>query len=102
MHAQPGLAVGLDWLGAPLADSSVAGRLRTVAAPGEPVLAEALTRRERTVLAMMGQAMSAQDIAIDLFLSVNTVKSHQKSIYRKLLVTRRNDAVRRGRELEII
>ena len=73
-----------------------------VVAPGEPVLAEPLTRRERPVLAMMGQAMSAQDIAIDLFLSINTVKTHQKSIYRKLLVTRRNDAVRRGRELEII
>jgi LuxR family transcriptional regulator, maltose regulon positive regulatory protein len=102
MHAQPGLAVDLDWLGAPLADGSAAGRLRLVAAPGEPVLTEPLTRRERTVLAMMGQAMSAQDIAIDLFLSVNTVKTHQKSIYRKLLVTRCNDAVRRGRELGII
>jgi LuxR family transcriptional regulator, maltose regulon positive regulatory protein len=33
---------------------------------------------------------------------VNTIKTHQKSIYRKLSVARRNDAVRRGRELQII
>ena len=67
---------------------------REAAQPVEP-----LTERERTVLARMAQAMSIEDIAADLFLSVNTIKTHQRSIYRKLSVSRRNDAVRRAREL---
>ncbi len=53
------------------------------------------------LLNRMAQAMSIEDIAADLFLSINTIKTHQKSIYRKLSVTRRNDAVRRARELQI-
>ena len=54
------------------------------------------------MLNRMAQAMSIEDIAADLFLSINTIKTHQKSIYRKLAVARRNDAVRRARELQII
>ena len=67
---------------------------------GPPV--ERLTERETTVLVRMAQAMSAEDIANDLFLSVNTVKTHQRSIYRKLAVSRRNDAVRRARDLGLV
>jgi LuxR family maltose regulon positive regulatory protein len=94
--------------GRALADRSVTGdhqpahRVGGPFADTVPVVTEPLTDRERTVLARMGQAMSTEDIAVELFLSVNTIKTHQKSIYRKLSVARRNDAVRRGRELQII
>lgn len=67
-----------------------------------PVLVEPLTSRERAVLASMAQVMSTADIAAELHISVNTVKTHQKSLYRKLSVARAHDAVRRGRELELI
>jgi LuxR family maltose regulon positive regulatory protein len=46
--------------------------------------------------------MSTQEIAADLHVSVNTVKTHLKSLYRKLGVGRRTEAVRRARELGLL
>ncbi|MFJ1969108.1 LuxR C-terminal-related transcriptional regulator [Streptomyces sp. NPDC087903] len=66
-----------------------------------PVI-EPLSEREREVLGRLAQTMSTEEIAADLFLSVNTVKTHLKSIYRKLAVTRRGEAVRRSRELRLL
>ncbi|MEU6623294.1 LuxR C-terminal-related transcriptional regulator [Streptomyces litmocidini] len=68
--------------------------------PGTPV--EELSGREREVLERLARAMSAEDIAADLCVSVNTVKTHLKSAYRKLSVHRRNEAVRRARELRLL
>jgi LuxR family maltose regulon positive regulatory protein len=45
---------------------------------------------------------STEEIAADLHVSVNTVKTHLKSIYRKLAVSRRSDAVRRARERRLL
>ncbi|MFJ9719811.1 LuxR C-terminal-related transcriptional regulator [Streptomyces sp. NPDC101213] len=67
-----------------------------------PVLVERLSGRERDVLQRLAQMMSTEDIAADLFVSVNTVKTHLKSVYRKLSVNRRGDAVRRARELRLL
>ncbi|MFF7467834.1 LuxR C-terminal-related transcriptional regulator [Streptomyces sp. NPDC008092] len=67
-------------------------------ADSPPLLVEELSGREREVLGRLAQMMSTQEIAADLFVSVNTVKTHLKSIYRKLGVGRRGDAVRRARE----
>jgi ATP/maltotriose-dependent transcriptional regulator MalT len=67
-----------------------------------PGLVEPLTEREQTVLARMAEAKSTDDIAAELYLSINTVRTHQKNIHRKLSVARRNDAVRRGRQLGLI
>ena len=65
-------------------------------------LLEPLSTREREVLRFLPTMMSNADIASELFVSVNTVKTHVKSIYRKLEVTRRQDAVRRARQLHIL
>lgn len=46
--------------------------------------------------------MSTEEIAADLFLSVNTIKTHLRNIYRKLAVTRRGEAVRRAREAGLL
>ncbi|MFI6370243.1 LuxR C-terminal-related transcriptional regulator [Streptomyces sp. NPDC050546] len=74
------------------------------AAPdGPPELAvEELSARERDVLRRVAEMMSTEEIAADLHVSVNTVKTHLKSIYRKLAVTRRGDAVRRARERRLL
>ena len=61
-----------------------------------------LTDRERAVLPYLATHLKAGEIASDLYLSVNTVKSHQQAIYRKLGVSSRRDAVDRGRELGLI
>ena len=64
--------------------------------------AEPLTERELTVLRYQQSILSNEEIASKLFVSVNTVKTHVRNIYRKLNVARRRDAVRRARELHLL
>src|SRR5512133_361203 len=56
-----------------------------------------LTVRETDVLKRLAEFCSNEEIAEDLVLSLNTVKTHMRSLFQKLSVTRRADAVRRGR-----
>ncbi len=56
----------------------------------------ALTDRELAVLQLLPSMMSNEQIARELFVSVNTVKVHLKSLYRKLGVTSRREAVMAG------
>ena len=63
---------------------------------------EPLSNRERTLLSYLETMLSTEEIASELFVSANTVKSHTKSIYRKLGVTRRRQAVLRGRALRLL
>jgi LuxR family transcriptional regulator, maltose regulon positive regulatory protein len=62
---------------------------------------EVLTDRELDVLRMLPTATNVQ-IAADLYVSVNTVKTHLKSVYRKLGVASRDAAVHRGRVAGLI
>jgi LuxR family maltose regulon positive regulatory protein len=63
---------------------------------------EPLTRRELDVLRCLTEALSTKDIAGALYLSVNTVKTHLKSIYRKLGTSGRSATARRARELNLL
>jgi len=63
-----------------------------------PSLAEPLTRREQAVLSLLRKSLSVSDIARELYLSVNTVKTHRRAIYRKLGVSSRQEAIERARE----
>jgi LuxR family maltose regulon positive regulatory protein len=65
-------------------------------------LPDPLTQRELTILRFLATSMSTTEIADELCLSVNTVKTHLAAIYRKLPASRRRDAVLRARELELI
>ncbi|WP_010205583.1 response regulator transcription factor [Salinibacterium sp. PAMC 21357] len=58
-----------------------------------------LSDRERSIARELVRGSSSTQIAEDLYISVNTVKSHLKSIYRKLGVTSRSEAIRKAREL---
>lgn len=74
---------------------------RTAVEPSGP-LDEPLTERELTILRYLQSILSNVEIAGELSLSVNTVKTHVRNIYRKLGATRRREAVRRARELRLI
>ena len=65
-------------------------------------LLEPLSGREQSVLRFLPTMMSNAEIAGELFVTSNTVKTHLKSIYRKLAVSRRRDAVERARALELL
>lgn len=65
-------------------------------------LSEALTPRERDVLRYLDGPAHYDDIAEELFLSRNTVKTHVKAVYRKLGVNGRVAAVRLAKELGIL
>jgi LuxR family maltose regulon positive regulatory protein len=67
-----------------------------------PLVVERLSAREREVLAHASGMLSTAEIAAEMYLSVNTVKTHLRSIYRKLSATHRSEAVRRARQLELI
>ena len=67
-----------------------------------PTAGEALTERERTVLSYLPTMFKAAEIASDLYVTINTIKAHQRSIYRKLGVDSRRDAVDRARELNLL
>ena len=72
------------------------------AVPPAPLVVERLSAREREVLTHASGMLSTAEIAAEMFLSVNTVKTHFRSIYRKLSASHRNEAVRRARQLELI
>ncbi|MCF0096634.1 HTH-type transcriptional regulator MalT [Micromonospora sp. MH99] len=74
---------------------------RPAAEPGG-LLDEPLTERELTILRYLQSILSNVEIAAELSLSINTVKTHVRNIYRKLGATRRREAVRRARELRLI
>ena len=54
------------------------------------------------VLRLLASSLSQREIGGMLFISFNTVKTHSKSIFRKLGVATRADAVARARELHLI
>jgi LuxR family maltose regulon positive regulatory protein len=66
------------------------------------LLAEPLSEREQAILRYLPTMMSNHEIASELFVSVNTVKTHLKAIYRKLDASGRREAVQRGRELGLM
>ena len=62
----------------------------------------ALSESELSVLRLLRSELSQREIAGELHLSFNTIKTHTRNIYRKLDVTERADAVARARELSLI
>ena len=70
-----------------------ATRVREKLRPGPAGPAGLLTEREQEVLAELPSMRTAAEIADDLFVSTNTVKTHMRSIYRKLGVPHRRAAV---------
>ncbi len=66
------------------------------------LLVEPLTEREREVLIHVASMLNTAEVASEMYISVNTVKTHLKNIYRKLAAAHRSEAVRRARQLQLI
>jgi LuxR family maltose regulon positive regulatory protein len=64
-------------------------------------LIEPLSKRELTVLRLLGTELSGPEIARELMVSLNTMRTHTKNIYGKLGVNNRRAAVRRAEELDL-
>jgi LuxR family maltose regulon positive regulatory protein len=71
-------------------------------APQALTKVEPLTERELDVLRLLRTDLDGPDIASQLVVSLNTVRTHTKSIYAKLGVNNRRAAVRRAEELELL
>lgn len=76
------------------------GAARTARRAGS--LYEELTDRELSILRLLPGTATQREIGASLYLSVNTVKGYTKSLYRKLGVVTRQDAVEQGRALGLI
>ncbi len=92
-------------------DPGIAGRFvarvasrhgQTTRQPSQAGLAEELTDREIAVLRYLPSTLSQRDIAGELFVSLNTVKTHCRAIYRKLAVTGRKAAVQAARDAGLL
>jgi LuxR family maltose regulon positive regulatory protein len=70
-------------------------------APTQDLL-EPLSPRELEVLRLLPTKLTAEELADELIISVNTVRSHLKSIYAKLGVHSRHEAVVRAAELDLL
>jgi LuxR family maltose regulon positive regulatory protein len=106
LAADPGLLREHPWLNhsSPSGSSTASGQRgpgtagSTRAEPSaQPV--ETLTAKELEVLGHLEELLTTEEIAEKMFVSVNTVRTHVRSILRKLGVSRRNAAVRKAREL---
>jgi LuxR family transcriptional regulator, maltose regulon positive regulatory protein len=103
LQADPRLANGYHKLLRPeLATPAGEPPPRISTSSAAPLLVEPLSSREREVLRRASEMLETNEIAATMFISVNTVKTHLKSIHRKLAVSNRGEAVRRARQLHIL
>jgi LuxR family maltose regulon positive regulatory protein len=73
-----------------------------VSLPRQQGVVDPLSARELDVLRLLGTHLDGPEIARQLFVSLNTLRTHTKSIYAKLGVNSRSAAVRRGQELDLM
>lgn len=88
---------------------ALAAALATAHQPGDQPAAAAakeerplLTAQEQAVLALLAEDRTYEQIAAALTVSINTVRTHVKNIYRKLAVRRRDQAIQQGRKLGLV
>ncbi len=90
-----------ETLQSPAVDRLLEGLHHSAALPASPKPV-ALSRRELAVLRALASHPSRADVAAALHVSENTVKSQLRSVYRKLEVTTREEAVLRASELDLL
>jgi DNA-binding NarL/FixJ family response regulator len=89
-----------DWSAADVARAvRMVGMGMTVFAPRSESAPASLSSREREVLSLIARGATNKEIAQRLYLSPHTVKDHTSSLYRKLNVRNRAEAVQRAERL---
>jgi DNA-binding NarL/FixJ family response regulator len=95
--------ISKDWPAADIAGAvRMVGLGMTVFRPHEAPGGPPLTEREREVLDLIAGGSTNREIAEQLFLSPHTVKEHTSSLYRKLSVRNRAEAVQKAQRLGLI
>jgi LuxR family maltose regulon positive regulatory protein len=95
----PGMDTWIDTLLAALGKRTPAGTSKA-SSPGP--LAPLLSEREGDVMRLLGTDLKGPEIARELFISLNTLRTHTKNIFGKLGVNDRRAAVRRAGELGLL
>ncbi len=90
------------WVGAPGLVQSLIRLSGRRESSSEESLVEQLTAREMEVIQLMAQGLANKQIALSLSISEHTVKFHLSSLYAKLGISSRTEAVKRGIELGLI
>ena len=67
-----------------------------------PAVAAELSDGRLRVLRLLASELTQREIGAELYVSLNTIKSHTRSIFRKLGASSREQAVARARQLELI
>ena len=70
--------------------------------PAQKDIVDALSDRELDVLRLLGTDLAGPDIARELSVSLNTMRTHTRNIYAKLGVSSRRTAVRRAHDLSLL
>ena len=96
------IAIGLALGRVTAQKRKMAGTKYAIDASAMSALEEELSPRELEILVKLAEGKSNAEIADELFISRNTVKTHINNIYRKLGVNRRTQAVLRARELTLL
>ena len=97
-HQMSRFSDGMDAMQARLAAARATLRRLRLAEPGW----EPLTAREIDVLRLLRSRLSLGEIAGELYLTRNTVKTHARAVYRKLGASSRSEAVRLGHRRALI
>ena len=84
-----------------LSTESITGVAASPQRPG-PGSVEELTTKELEIVRLLSGSLTRREIAAHLYVSLNTVKTHQRSLFRKLDVSDRRSAVERARKLGLI
>jgi LuxR family maltose regulon positive regulatory protein len=103
---QTSLVLYLDQIMATFPASPPAGKAMGITSADQPSiihhLVEPLSPRELQVLRMVAQGLSNQEIAVRLVVALSTVKAHTNSIFGKMGVKSRTQAIARARELDLL
>ncbi|MEW6448789.1 MAG: LuxR C-terminal-related transcriptional regulator [Bacillota bacterium] len=63
------------------------------------MLLKSLSHREKEVVRLMAEGQTITEIAREINISCETVKTHRENIYRKLGVTKKSNCLKKAREL---
>jgi LuxR family maltose regulon positive regulatory protein len=85
------------------AEAAAANRRLAGVGSGSPATGlEQLTGREQSVLRLLPTSLTPREIAAELYLSLNTIKTHTRSLYRKLGVQTRHEAIEQARQRDLL